>query len=173
MKLVRIPFIETEVVRVRRNPPRRRVPRYEVRLVREESIMVPDVKVNRPSEVFRSFRELFDEADREYFYILCLDVKNRPIGLNLVSMGSISASIVHPREVFKVAILLNAAGIIAMHNHISGDPAPSGEDLGLTRRLREAGTTIGIPLSDHVIFGDNRFFSMFETYPELRPSSYT
>ena len=91
--------------------------------------------------------------------VCCLDAKNASIGVNVVSIGSLTLSIVHPREVFKPAILLNACAIIAVHNHPSGDPMPSPEDRTLTTRLREAGDLLGIRLLDHLILGEDRLYS--------------
>jgi len=100
-------------------------------------------------------------VDREHFVIILLNQKNRVIGVSTVSIGSLTASIVHPREVFKGAILSNAASIICGHNHPSGDCQPSREDRALTARLVEADKLLGISLIDHVIIGDgtSAFFS--------------
>jgi len=103
---------------------------------------------------------LFAEADRELFIVLALDARNRPIGTNITSIGTLSASLVHPREVFKFAILANAASIILAHNHPSGDTKASADDLSLTKRLRQVGDLMGIEVLDHIIFGD--------TYSSLR-----
>src|SRR6266851_6930810 len=86
--------------------------------------------------------------------VILLDRKNAPIGINTVSIGSLTASVVHMRETFKAAILANAAAILCGHNHISGDPEPSREDRALTQRLVKAGTLLGIPVVDHVVLGD-------------------
>ena len=88
-----------------------------------------------------------------------LDAKNVSIGVNIVSIGTLTLSLVHPREVFKPAILLNAWAIIAVHNHPSGDSSPSPENRTLTTRLREAGDLLGIRLLDHLILGDDRHYS--------------
>ena len=93
---------------------------------------------------------------------MALDARNRPIGCNTVSVGSLSASIVHPREVFKFAILANASSIILAHNHPSGDVSPSQDDKELTRRIVEAGTLMGIDVLDHLIVGNGDFLSMKE-----------
>ncbi len=85
---------------------------------------------------------------------MTLNTKNNITGINVVSIGSLNSSLVHPREVFKAAILGNAAAIILAHNHPSGDPSPSPEDLEITRRLVEAGKILGIEVLDHVIIGD-------------------
>ena len=92
-----------------------------------------------------------------------MDTKNQPVSINVVSVGSLNSSIVHPREVFKVAILSNAASIIIFHNHPSGDPTPSREDVNVTNRLKEAGKLIGIDLIDHIIIGsENSYCSLKE-----------
>lgn len=90
---------------------------------------------------------------------MLLDGKNRLAGFNVVSIGSLTASLVHPREVFKAAILANAAAMIVVHNHPSGDPTPSAEDIAITQRLRQAGELLGISLLDHVVIGDDRYVS--------------
>lgn len=101
------------------------------------------------------FRGLLPEGDeREHFFVAGLDGRNRPKYASIVSIGTLNASLVHPREVFRAAIVAGCASILVGHNHPSGDPAPSSEDDALTRRLTEAGTLLGIPVLDHVIFGD-------------------
>ena len=97
--------------------------------------------------------------DREKFRILLLDTKHKVIGIHTVSIGSLTVSIVHPREVYKAAILANAAAIIGIHNHPSGNPDPSPEDHALTKRLAEAGNILGITLLDHVVIGQNTHYS--------------
>jgi DNA repair protein RadC len=94
------------------------------------------------------------DVDREHFVVIMLDQKNKVIGINTVSIGSLTASIVHPREVWKAPILSNAAAIILAHNHPSGQPQPSQEDRVLTVRLVAAGKLLGISVVDHVIIGD-------------------
>ncbi len=103
----------------------------------------------------------FAGLDREHFVVVPLDQKNRPIGINTVSVGSVSATIVHPREVFKVAFLLNATAIILAHNHPSGDPMPSGEDFAITTRLVEAGAILGVRILDHLVLGDDGAYYSF------------
>jgi DNA repair protein RadC len=92
--------------------------------------------------------------DREHFWALALNTKNRLLRLVEVSVGSLNASIVHPRELFKEAVRVSAASLVVVHNHPSGDPTPSGADLQLTRRLVRAGDVLGIELVDHVVIGD-------------------
>jgi len=93
------------------------------------------------------------DRDREAFIVLLLDVKHRVIAEEVVTIGILDGSLIHPREVFKAAIAANSAAIIIAHNHPSGDPAPSGQDQEVTNRLRKAGEILGIPVVDHVIVG--------------------
>ena len=104
-------------------------------------------------------RPLFAGLDREQFLICGLDAKHGLIGINVVSTGSLTLAIVHPREVFKPLILMNAGAWICAHNHPSGDITPSQEDRVLTKRLREAGELFGIPLLDHLVLAEERYYS--------------
>ena len=119
-------------------------------------------RVRSPQDSYELFKEYLGEVDREHFVVMCLDTKNQPTNISTVHIGSLNASIVHPREVMKTAILSNAASIICCHPHPSGDPAPSPEDIEVTERLAEAGKLIGIELLDHIIIGDDRFISLKE-----------
>ena len=111
-----------------------------------------EVRYTDPAQVFNLFSFLQQET-KEYFLALHLDGKNRVICYEVVSVGSLNQSIVHPREVFKTALLSSAAAIILIHNHPSLDPTPSREDLAITKRLKEAGEIIGIRTLDHIIVG--------------------
>jgi len=135
------------------------IPRYRVCLVPESRQAGPLVMIRDSTGAAAALRPFFAGLDREQFLVACLDAKHAIIGVNVVSIGTLTLSIVHPREVFKPAILLNACGIIAAHNHPSGDPSPSAEDRVLTARLRQAGELIGIALLDHIILGDDRLYS--------------
>ncbi len=99
-------------------------------------------------------KEKIEGLDREQFIIACLNTKNEPTDISVVAVGSLNKATVHPREVFKTAILSNAASIIAFHNHPSGETPPSQQDIQLTNRLYEAGELLGIKLLDHLIIGD-------------------
>lgn len=110
-------------------------------------------------DVFRHFRGRFEKEKREIFYVVLLTNKNRKICEVKVSEGSLTASLVHPREVYNPAIRESAAAVIFVHNHPSGDPAPSPEDLEITRRLKEVGEVMGIRVLDHVVIGHERYFS--------------
>ena len=118
-------------------------------------------------DVFEIMSEILDkrqpqDKSKEHFYILGLDAKNRINYIELISMGTLTASLVHPREVFKVAIMKDSASIIACHNHPSGDVTPSRDDINITKRLHEAGRVIGITLLDHIIVGTGEYLSMME-----------
>jgi len=102
-------------------------------------------------------------ARKEHFVVLCLNARRQLIKTEIVSVGTLSASLVHPREVFGPAIVAGAAAVVAMHNHPSGDPSPSAEDREATRRLQRAGELLGIPLADHVIVSESSFFSFRES----------
>ena len=130
------------------------LPVYRVQLVHETVIPANRPQLRSSADAARLLRQFLRQVDREHFVVILVDRKNRLIGIHTVSVGSLTASVVHPREVFKVAILSNATAILCGHNHPSGDPQPSGEDRGLTRRLVQAGAILGIDVLDHVIIGD-------------------
>ena len=99
---------------------------------------------------------------KEHFAVLLLNAKNHILALKTISVGTLTSSIAHPREVFQAAIEQAAAAVILVHNHPSGDPTPSAEDLALTRRMAEAGEVMGIPVIDHIILGYDKFISLKE-----------
>ncbi len=115
-----------------------------------------------PSQVFQHFHYRFRDRRKEYFLILLLDGKNRILREVQISEGSLNQSIVHPREVFNPAVRESAAAVILVHNHPSGDPTPSREDLEISKRLKEAGELLGIRVLDHIIVGDNAYVSFVE-----------
>lgn len=118
--------------------------------------------VKSPEDVARILKEHLDieNADREHFVAAYLNRKGSLSALEVVSMGGLHSSIVHPREVFKTALLCSAASIILAHNHPSGDSNPSREDIEITNRLIEVGKLLGIEVIDHVIIGVNQFTSL-------------
>lgn len=134
----------------------KRVNIVSLRMVKEGSILYDIRKIVTPSEAAGLGRKFLEEADREQVMVCCLDTKNQPVSMNVVSVGCLNSTIVHPREIFKVAILSNAASIIMFHNHPSGDPEPSKEDISISKRIKEAGTLMGIELIDHLIIGSER-----------------
>src|SRR5262245_32901509 len=136
---------------------------YELKVIRERKEGYGHRQQFRSSQdMYVMFRERFLRADREEFVVLLLDAKNKLLGFHVVSVGSLTSSIVHPREVYKVAILGNAAAIILLHNHPSGDPTPSNEDLHITQRLCQIGEVLGIKVLDHVVIGDGRYVSFVD-----------
>lgn len=118
--------------------------------------------INSPADVNLVVAEEMRFLDREHFRCLSLTSKNHLLGVDTVSIGSLNSSIVHPREVFKRAIMKSAAAVILVHNHPSGDPLPSKEDKLITKRLFEAGEVLGINVLDHIIIGDKRYVSLKE-----------
>lgn len=114
-------------------------------------------------ELYHRYRSRFFSANREHFYSLHLNSKNRLIREVLVSIGSLSTSVVHPREVFAPAVRDSAAALIFFHNHPSGDPAPSREDDDCTQRLVHAGEILGIRVLDHIVFGRNGYYSFSDS----------
>ncbi|MDO8880012.1 MAG: DNA repair protein RadC [Coriobacteriia bacterium] len=110
--------------------------------------------VTRPEDVVRLCAPQLRGSDREHFWALALNTKNQLLRTIEVSVGSLNASIVHPRELFKEAVKVSAASVVVVHNHPSGDPTPSGADIQLTRRLVKAGDVLGIEVLDHVIIGE-------------------
>lgn len=136
---------------------------YEVsvRLVRKRRKRKASPIICSPKEAFGLMQHL-GVYDREVFYCLHLDTRNRLVSYEEVSKGTVNASLVHPREVYKAAILSSANAIVLVHNHPSGDPSPSREDLDITGRLQKAGDILGIEVLDHIIIGDDTFYSLKE-----------
>jgi DNA repair protein RadC len=120
----------------------------------------PKPILKSPEDVASEVRSQFKGKKKEHFLVLCLDTRNRLINRKLVSMGSLDTSIVHPREVFNEAVSSCAASVIFAHNHPSGDPEPSKEDVELTKRLAKAGEIMGIDVLDHIIICDKSYVSL-------------
>ena len=140
-----------------------RVSQFRLMLVKDGPAISTtwDRQVRGPKDIADFMAPIAANLDRETFWILMLDGRNRVTGLHVVSVGSLTSTVVHPREVWKAAILANAAAIIVCHNHPSGEPTPSGEDIALTARLLAVGELVGIRLLDHVVLGaDGSFRSL-------------
>lgn len=118
--------------------------------------------INSPQDIAHLVMEEMRYLDREHFRVVSLSTKNHVLGISPISIGSLNSSLVHPRECFKEAIRRNSNAIILLHNHPSGDPTPSREDIDVTRRLSDGGQILGIEVLDHVIIGDNRYISLKE-----------
>jgi DNA repair protein RadC len=121
-----------------------------------------DRPIRGPSDVFARVGPLLRDLQQEEFHALLLNTQHRVIRDVLVTRGILDASLIHPREVFRAAIVESAAGIILVHNHPSGDPDPSPEDRTVTRQLLSAAEAVGIPVLDHIIVGQGRFVSFAE-----------
>lgn len=125
-----------------------------LKLVKVGDMEIKLNKITSPSNVYDILENYIGDSDREHFVILLLNTKNEINAIHTVSTGSLNASIVHPREVFKIAIIKNSCSIILAHNHPSGKTDPSNEDINITNRLIDAGNLLGIKVLDHVIIGN-------------------
>ena len=143
--------------------PAKRIQILSLKLVREGSILYQTRRISSPKDAVGIGQQFLEDADREQVIVCCLDTKNQPLSISVVSMGILNSSLIHPREIFKTAILTNAASLILYHNHPSGETEPSTEDINITKRIKEAGVLIGIELIDHIIIGsEGRFLSLKE-----------
>lgn len=140
----------------------KRVNIVSVKLVRESSILYKNRSIRSPQDAYEIFKPFLEDADREYFIVLTMDIKNQPVSINVCHIGSLNASIVSPCEVMKSAILSSAASFMVAHNHPSGETTESREDIEVTKRLTEAGELMGIELLDHLIIGDGKYSSLKE-----------
>jgi DNA repair protein RadC len=121
-----------------------------------------DGAVRSPEDVYRQYRFLFDGLTRERFVVFILNSKNAVQAVEIVTEGILNSSLVHPRETFRSAILGLGVSIIVAHNHPSGNPEPSAEDLQITKQLVDAGKIVGIPVHDHIIFTERGYSSLAE-----------
>lgn len=121
-----------------------------------------DFDIKNPQGVVKAIRASIKDKAKEHFKLILLNTRNKIIGIPTVSIGTINASLVHPREVFKDALIHSAASVVLAHNHPSGNPEPSEDDIKITNRLVEAGKILGIEVIDHIIIAKNGFFSFKE-----------
>lgn len=142
----------------------KRLVKYTLELVRESSYLYEKKTIRSPQDAYDIATDVLDLMKRpeEELWVLSLNTKNDVTGMFMVSRGSLNSSIVHPREVFKGALLNNAASIIAVHQHPSGNSTPSREDIEVTKRLAEAGKILGIELLDHIVIGEGEYVSLKE-----------
>ena len=136
---------------------------FKICMVKENDIEYPDVNISVPQTVAELLTRYVGLPDREMFIVLAVNTRNRMTGIHTVSVGSLDTSIVHPREVFKFAILANASSIIVAHNHPSGDTTPSTDDIELTKRLKQSADMLGIDLLDHLILGHDGQYLSFKS----------
>jgi len=142
---------------------KKRVNIISLKVVKESSVLYEGRKMSTPMEARKLLMPFFDGMDREKFLVIYLNVKNEPNAIHTVSIGCLNSSIVHPREVYKGALMSNAASVIFAHNHPSGNPEPSQNDKNMTERLVKAGEILGITTIDHLIIGgDGEYFSFKE-----------
>lgn len=135
-------------------------------LEKEFSVNCPEVdrKMNSPEQVYKLAKYFLrlPEQTEEYLYMVCMNTKLEMTSVFELSHGNVNSSVVGIREMFQKALLANAVSVIVMHNHPSGDPTPSREDIAITQRMQEAGKIIGVDVLDHLIIGDGRFCSLKE-----------
>lgn len=141
----------------------KRIQIVSLRLVRERSIPYQTRMIHGAKMVYEIFRELVEDLDREALWVLCVDTKNRVTCISQVSLGTLNAAPVSPREILKLALMASASGIILVHNHPSGDPEPSADDRKVTTHMKTAAQFMDIRLLDHLIVGDGRYYSFAET----------
>ena len=120
------------------------------------------VKLNSALVIYEYFKNIIGDKKQEYFYVVYLDTKGNYLDKKCLFIGTINTSMIHPREIFKEAYLLSASGIICIHNHPSGDPSPSKEDILMTLKIKEIGLMHGINLLDHVIVGNGSYYSFYD-----------
>lgn len=133
------------------------VPLVRLMMVKEKNIPYMAESVSTPEKVAELARKILAGVEREYCLVLSMDNQQKPLAMEIISIGTVNMAPANPREVFKHAILANAANIIIIHNHTSGECTPSLLDMELTKRLIEAGEILGIPVVDHIIVGDGYF----------------
>lgn len=149
-------------IRMQHTKVAKRVSIISLKVVKEKSMLYSNRFIRSPEDSFQCIKPFLECRDREYFVVATLDTKNQPTSINICHIGNLNSSIVHPREVFKTAILYNAATILIFHNHPSGIVEPSQEDKEITKRLVSAGNIIGIEVLDHIIIGDDKYLSFKE-----------
>ena len=129
------------------------------RRVYANNLEINRIKFNSPIMIYEYFKNIFIDKKQEYFYCVYLDIKGNYLDKKCLFIGTINNSVIHPREIFKEAYLLSACGIICVHNHPSGDSTPSKEDRLVTKKLQELGIIHGIKIIDHIIIGNNNYYS--------------
>ncbi len=122
----------------------------------------PEIKITKPVQVFKLLKPELSKKKKEFFKIICLDTRSKVVAVETISVGSLNASLAHPREIFYSAIKNTAASFIIVHNHPSGDPTPSQDDIEITKKLKKLSEMLKIPLVDHVIIGSKDYYSFKE-----------
>ena len=151
---------------------KKRVDVVSLQMVKEKSVLYESRTIRNSFDVFVLLRDFLENSDREKMMLVCLNTKNEPINISTVSIGTLKSSLVSPREVFKTAILSNSNKIILAHNHPSGNPKPSQDDLNVTSRIVQAGHILDIELLDHIVVGDGTYCSIREIAHEVFKQKY-
>lgn len=140
----------------------KRVQFVSLKMVKEsKSLLYPRRQVCCAEDAVELARPLLEDSDRETFLVVVLDTKHNPTLIQVASVGTLDASLVHPREIYKIAIIGNGSAVICLHNHPSGNPTPSPEDLAVTKRLKDAASLLGIDFLDHIVVGsDSQYVSL-------------
>lgn len=158
-----LPLPLTDHGKKEKQEPAKRVSIVSLKMVREKpSVLYKKRKITSPEDAYQLLKPFLVDSDREQLMLLTLDTKSQPTAIHTVSVGTLNSSLVHPREVMKVAILANSASIILAHNHPSQDAKESREDVEVTKRVAEAGKLLGIELLDHLIVCEDSFVSLKE-----------
>lgn len=139
-----------------------KIPLVRLQMVHDKEIPYGKECLNTPGKAAAFIRQFIQDADREYLIVCCVDMKYHPLFIEIVGIGTVDECRTSPREVFKSALLANAAYIMLFHNHPSGSVAPSASDYALTEQLKKAGELLGVSLLDHIILGDDTFYSFKE-----------
>jgi len=140
----------------------KRVDIVSVKMVKESSRLYADRNISSPEQVVRLTRDFIEGSDREKFLAIYLNTRNEPVAIHTVAIGTLNACLVDISCVFRAGLLCSANSLVCVHCHPTGNPAPSNEDRKITQRLKEAGEILGITVLDHVIVGDNRYYSFKE-----------
>ena len=140
---------------------------YSVQLKKIRTIFDSRDVICSSEDVVEIMKICYDFDDREKLYVILLDARKKVIGVNLVSIGTIDKVMMHPREIFKPAILLGASAFIMVHNHPSGDVTPSEEDISITGRIIECGNILDIPLMDHIIYCEGKYYSIYDEMEQV------
>lgn len=140
----------------------KRVSIVSVKMVKEKSVTYNFRAVSTPKDLYCISRGFLEDSDREKMLLICFNTKNEPTHIEILSVGTLNTSLVHPREVFKTVVLSNAASFAVAHNHPSGNCNPSGDDVDITKRLKEAAKIMGVELLDHIIIGEGNYVSLRE-----------
>jgi DNA repair protein RadC len=139
------------------------IPRYHISLVKESEMDWPTSYIRSAAEAYEIAKVIFAGYDREAMFVFMLDQKNQIIGINLISTGTLTEALIHPRELFKAIVLSNSASFLMVHNHPSGDPAPGNADRQLTARIKDVASLIGVRMIDSIIVGESSYYSFAES----------